>query len=78
MISGNTPSIQSVFWEKCARERHDGRVGSWYALQSSDWGSISKGLATLPLFSVITRAQPKAGTGHKMQTVSDAFSTLHC
>ena len=26
---------------------------------------------------VITGAQPKAGTGHKMQTVSVVFSTLH-
>ena len=26
----------------------------------------------------ITGAQPKAGTGHKMQTVSVVFSTLHC
>ena len=25
-----------------------------------------------------TGAQPKAGTGHKMQTVSVVFSTLHC
>ena len=28
--------------------------------------------------SFITGAQPKAGTGHKMQTVSVVFSTLHC
>ena len=28
--------------------------------------------------NVITGAQPKAGTGHKMQTVSVVFSTLHC
>ena len=27
---------------------------------------------------IITGAQPKAGTGHKMQTVSVVFSTLHC
>ena len=27
---------------------------------------------------LITGAQPKAGTGHKMQTVSVVFSTLHC
>ena len=27
---------------------------------------------------VITGAQPKAGTGLKMQTVSVFFSTLHC
>ena len=26
----------------------------------------------------ITGAQPKAGTGHKMQTVSVVFSTLRC
>ena len=26
---------------------------------------------------VFTGAQPKAGTGHKMQTVSAVFSTLH-
>ena len=26
---------------------------------------------------IITGAQPKAGTGHKMQTVSVVFSTLH-
>ena len=29
-------------------------------------------------FSFITGAQPKAGTGLKMQTVSVVFSTLHC
>ena len=29
-------------------------------------------------FCFITGAQPKAGTGHKMQTVSVVFSTLHC
>ena len=28
--------------------------------------------------AAITGAQPKAGTGHKMQTVSVVFSTLHC
>ena len=28
--------------------------------------------------SLITGAQPKAGTGLKMQTVSVVFSTLHC
>ena len=27
---------------------------------------------------LFTGAQPKAGTGHKMQTVSVVFSTLHC
>ena len=27
--------------------------------------------------NIITVAQPKAGTGHKMQTVSVVFSTLH-
>ena len=27
---------------------------------------------------VMVLAQPKAGTGHKMQTVSVFFSTLHC
>ena len=27
---------------------------------------------------LFTEAQPKAGTGHKMQTVSVIFSTLHC
>ena len=27
---------------------------------------------------VFTGAQPKAGTGHKMQTISVVFSTLHC
>ena len=27
---------------------------------------------------IFTGAQPKAGTGHKMQTVSVVFSTLHC
>ena len=27
---------------------------------------------------IITGAQPKAGTGHKVQTVSVVFSTLHC
>ena len=27
---------------------------------------------------VITGAQPKAGTGHKMQSISVVFSTLHC
>ena len=27
---------------------------------------------------VITGAQPKAGTGHKMQSISVFFSTLHC
>ena len=27
---------------------------------------------------IITGAQPKAGTGLKMQTVSVFFSTLHC
>ena len=27
---------------------------------------------------LITGAQPKAGTGNKMQTVSVVFSTLHC
>ena len=27
---------------------------------------------------LITGAQPKAGTGHKMQSVSVVFSTLHC
>ena len=26
----------------------------------------------------ITGAQPKAGTGHKMQSISVVFSTLHC
>ena len=30
------------------------------------------------LHSIITGAQPKAGTGHKMQTISVVFSTLHC
>ena len=30
------------------------------------------------LLSVITGAQPKAGTGHIMETVSVVFSTLHC
>ena len=29
-------------------------------------------------FLLITGAQPKAGTGHKMQSVSVVFSTLHC
>ena len=28
-------------------------------------------------FSFITGAQPKAGTGHKMQSISVVFSTLH-
>ena len=32
----------------------------------------------LPPWSFITGAQPKAGTGLKMQTVSVFFSTLHC
>ena len=27
---------------------------------------------------LITGAQPKAGTGHKMQSISVVFSTLHC
>ena len=27
---------------------------------------------------VITGAQPKAGTGHKIQSISVVFSTLHC
>ena len=27
---------------------------------------------------IITGAQPKAGTGHKMQSISVVFSTLHC
>ena len=27
---------------------------------------------------VITGAQPKAGTGHKMQSISVVVSTLHC
>ena len=27
---------------------------------------------------LFTGAQPKAGTGHKMQTVSVIFPTLHC
>ena len=27
---------------------------------------------------LITEAQPKAGTGHKMQSISVVFSTLHC
>ena len=27
---------------------------------------------------LITGAQPKAGTGHKMQSLSVVFSTLHC
>ena len=26
----------------------------------------------------ITGAQPKAGTGHKMKSISVVFSTLHC
>ena len=30
------------------------------------------------LGSLITGAQPKAGTGHKMQSISVVFSTLHC
>ena len=28
--------------------------------------------------AVITGTQPKAGTGHKMQSISVFFSTLHC
>ena len=31
MISGNTPAISSVFWGGCARQWHDGRVGSSYS-----------------------------------------------
>ena len=27
---------------------------------------------------LFTGAQPKAGTGHKMQSISVVFSTLHC
>ena len=27
---------------------------------------------------LITAAQPKAGTGYKMQSISVVFSTLHC
>ena len=30
------------------------------------------------IYEIITGAKPKAGTGHKMQTVSVVFSTLHC
>ena len=30
------------------------------------------------LLKLFTGAQPKAGTGHKMQMVSVFFSTLHC
>ena len=29
-------------------------------------------------YTLITEAQPKAGTGHKMQSISVVFSTLHC
>ena len=32
----------------------------------------------LELVELITGVQPKAGIGHKMQTVSVVFSTLHC
>ena len=35
-------------------------------------------LCTLLCYEVITGAQRKAGTGHKMQTLSVVFSTLHC
>ena len=31
-----------------------------------------------PAFWLITGAQPKAGAGHKMQSISVVFSTLHC
>ena len=34
--------------------------------------------AIAAICAIITGAQPKAGTGHKMQTVSVVFSTLHC
>ena len=32
----------------------------------------------VPHISIITGAQPQAGTGHKMQSISVVFSTLHC
>ena len=35
-------------------------------------------LKNTTLYAVITGAQPKAGTGHKMESISVVFSTLHC
>ena len=46
------------------------------ALQCSDKVKIYRECKTIvPFFS---GAQPKAGTGHKMQSISVVFSTLHC
>ena len=40
-------------------------------ISSSEW--------TLHYYlDLITGAQPKAGTGHKKQSISVVFSTLHC
>ena len=49
---------------------------------SAEWGysaifsSFSSASAAVCL--LFTGVQPKADTGHKMQTVSVVFSTLHC
>ena len=48
-------------------------------IESSLLRVLVKETFTLVFISVdFYRAQPKAGTGHKTQTVSVVFSTLHC
>ena len=44
---------------------------------SNDIASCGRELG-LKILSIYYRAQPKAGTGHKMQSISVFFSTLHC
>jgi len=41
-------------------------------------GKIDLPGENLPEYTLVTGAQPKAGTGHKMQSVPVVFEPLHC
>ena len=47
---------------------------NWRHFRFSPWTLLWLVLSS----QLITGAQPKAGTGHKMQSISVVFSTLHC
>ena len=62
---GQASAVHSI--EACASE-----IDEWMRLNKLKLNSDKSELL------VITGAQPKAGTGHKMQSISVVFSTLHC
>ena len=54
------------------------RISVLFSVNQTLNGQLLLKMRVFIVWYIITGAQPKAGTGHKMQTVSVVFSTLHC